>query len=64
MDFRFFALGNLLAVAVGMATKAQGRAMFVLLEAHREELLGIVPMKLVEPRSRRTVGVAQSESRR
>lgn len=49
MDFRFFALGNLLAVAVGLATEAQGRALFELLEAHQEDLLGVVPMKLVHP---------------
>ncbi|MDZ7708325.1 MAG: glycoside hydrolase 100 family protein [Trueperaceae bacterium] len=49
MDFRFFALGNLLAVAGGLATEEQGRALFALVEAHQEDLLGVVPMKLVHP---------------
>ncbi|MDZ7799535.1 MAG: glycoside hydrolase 100 family protein [Trueperaceae bacterium] len=49
MDFRFFALGNLMAVASGLATAAQGRALLELLETHQEDLLGIVPMKLLYP---------------
>ena len=49
LDPRFFALGNLLAVASGLATEAQATALFDLVERHEGDLLGVGGMKLVYP---------------
>lgn len=49
LDFRIFTLGNLLAVNSGLASAAQSRAWFELLDAQREELVGVMPLKLVYP---------------
>ncbi|MBE7566464.1 alkaline invertase [Acidithiobacillus thiooxidans] len=49
MDFRFFAQGNLLMLATGMATVAQAQALTSLIEQRWNDLLGRVPMKLVYP---------------
>ncbi len=49
MDFRFFSIGNLLSVTTGLATAAQTRTLLDTIRAHRDDLLGQVPMKLVFP---------------
>lgn len=49
MDFRFFAQGNLLTLLAGLANGEQGRAIFNLYSARRDDLLGETPLKLVFP---------------
>ena len=49
MDFRYFALGNLLAVVSGLATDEQAGAIMDLLRARRDELIGDMPLKLCFP---------------
>nr|MBU2747875.1 alkaline invertase [Acidithiobacillus montserratensis] len=49
MDFRFFAQGNLLMLATGMATATQAEALTSLIEQRWTDLLGRMPMKLVYP---------------
>lgn len=49
MDFRFFALGNLLAVIFGLATKEQADALFRLYDARWDDLVGAVPAKICFP---------------
>jgi glycogen debranching enzyme len=49
MDFRFFALGNLLAVLFGLATKAQTRALLDLYQQRWEDLVGSVPAAICFP---------------
>ncbi|AHE98782.1 glycoside hydrolase 100 family protein [Thioalkalivibrio paradoxus] len=49
MDYRYFAQGNLLAVASGLASDAQSAAFMQLLRARRDDLVGDVPLKLAYP---------------
>lgn len=49
MDFRFFALGNLMAVITGLATHEQSQAIMNLIEQHRDDLIGEMPMKICFP---------------
>jgi hypothetical protein len=49
MDFRFFALGNLLAVLFALATEDQSTGLFHLYDARWEDLAGEVPLRLVFP---------------
>ncbi len=49
MDFRFFAQGNLLMLATGMATPSQSKALANLVEERWMELIGRMPMKLIYP---------------
>jgi hypothetical protein len=49
LDARFFALGNLLAVAFGLATDEQARAILELYEARWADLVGEMPVKLCFP---------------
>ncbi len=49
MDFRYFALGNLLAVVSGLATNEQADAIMDLLRARRDDLIGDMPLKLCFP---------------
>jgi hypothetical protein len=49
MDFRFFALGNLLAVLFGLASRAQARAVFNLYQERWDDLIGSVPAVICFP---------------
>lgn len=49
MDFRYFALGNLMAVLNGLATEGQSAALVHLLRERRDDLIGEVPLKLSFP---------------
>ncbi|RMD80676.1 MAG: alkaline invertase, partial [Gammaproteobacteria bacterium] len=49
LDFRWFALGNLLAVPWGLAEPPQARAILDLLARRRGELVAEMPLKLVYP---------------
>lgn len=49
MDFRWFVLGNCVAILSSLATPEQASAIMDLLEARWEELLGEVPLKICYP---------------
>jgi len=49
MDFRYFALGNLLTVLFGLATPAQSRQVLRLYESRWDDLVGLAPAKIVFP---------------
>ncbi|MDF1523245.1 MAG: glycoside hydrolase 100 family protein, partial [Trueperaceae bacterium] len=49
MDFRFFAIGNLLAITTGLSTPAQTRVALDTIADHRDDLWGQMPMKMVFP---------------
>ncbi|KAK8542175.1 hypothetical protein V6N12_014778 [Hibiscus sabdariffa] len=49
MDFRFFSLGNLWAVASGLATTAQSHAILDLIEAKWTDLVAEMPFKICYP---------------
>ncbi len=49
MDYRYFALGNLLAVVSGLASDEQASAYMDLLRARRDDLIGDMPLKLCFP---------------
>jgi hypothetical protein len=49
LDFRFFALGNLLAVAFGLATDEEAHDIFKLYEARWDDLVGAMPIKICYP---------------
>jgi glycogen debranching enzyme len=49
MDFRFFSLGNLLAVLFGVVTDQQAARIMALIEARWSDLVGAVPLKLCYP---------------
>jgi glycogen debranching enzyme len=49
LDVRFFALGNLLAVSTGLATREHAEALFELIAHHRRDLLSDTGMKLMYP---------------
>lgn len=49
MDFRFFGLGNLLAVLFGLTSPHQAGCLMQLYQARWEDLIGNMPAKLVYP---------------
>ena len=49
MDFRFFALGNLLAVLFGLADETQAAALFRLYDERWEDLADSVPLRICFP---------------
>ncbi len=49
IDFRFFALGNLLAILFGLATDEEAQAIMRLYHHHWDELVGEMPLKIVYP---------------
>lgn len=49
MDFRFFALGNLLAILFGLSTEEEARRILLLYEARWADLVGTVPVKITYP---------------
>jgi len=49
IDFRFFALGNLLAILFGLATEEQAQKTMTLYEAHWDHLIGQIPLKILYP---------------
>ena len=49
MDFRFFALGNLLSVVFGLSTEEQDTAIMNLFDHRWSDLIGRMPVKLVYP---------------
>ncbi len=49
IDFRFFALGNLLAILFGLATDDEAQAIMRLYHHHWGELGGEMPLKIVYP---------------
>ena len=49
MDFRFFALGNLLAILFGVTTAEEGARIMGLYADRWEDLVGEMPCKLVHP---------------
>ena len=49
MDFRFFALGNLLAIILGLADEEESSAIFNLFEARWNDLVGDMPLKICYP---------------
>ncbi|KAH7861078.1 hypothetical protein Vadar_021407 [Vaccinium darrowii] len=49
MDFRWFALGNCIAILASLATPEQSAAIMDLIEARWEELVGEMPLKICHP---------------
>ncbi|KAL5788797.1 hypothetical protein ACOSP7_005746 [Xanthoceras sorbifolium] len=49
MDFRWFALGNCIAILSSLATQEQSHAIMDLIESRWEELVGEMPLKVVYP---------------
>uniref|UniRef100_A0A6N2M3I7 Alkaline/neutral invertase n=5 Tax=Salix TaxID=40685 RepID=A0A6N2M3I7_SALVM len=49
MDFRWFALGNCIAILSSLATHEQAMAIMDLIEARWEELVGEMPLKIAYP---------------
>ncbi|XP_075509340.1 putative alkaline/neutral invertase D [Primulina tabacum] len=49
MDFRWFALGNCVAILTSLATPEQASAIMDLIEARWEELVGEMPLKISYP---------------
>lgn len=49
MDFRFFTAGNLLAGITNLSTEAQQRSVLATIEAHWDNLVGDMPMKVCYP---------------
>ncbi|KAF6139416.1 hypothetical protein GIB67_026258 [Kingdonia uniflora] len=49
MDFRWFALGNCIAILSSLATPEQSMAIMDLIESRWEELVGEMPMKICYP---------------
>jgi glycogen debranching enzyme len=49
MDFRYFAQGNMLAVATSIATSVQSEAIMKLMEQQWDDLMGDMPVKLCFP---------------
>ncbi|MCG5515180.1 MULTISPECIES: glycoside hydrolase 100 family protein [unclassified Ectothiorhodospira] len=49
MDFRFFALGNLLSVLFGLADESQSRRVMHLYDQRWDDLMGMMPVKLCFP---------------
>jgi len=49
VDFRFFALGNLVAIIASLTSEQQSQAIMDLIEARWQDLVGWMPMKLCFP---------------
>ncbi|KAK0582224.1 hypothetical protein LWI29_023087 [Acer saccharum] len=49
MDFRWFALGNCIAILSSLATQEQSNAIMDLIESRWDELVGEMPLKVVYP---------------
>ncbi|MGD8641239.1 MAG: glycoside hydrolase 100 family protein [Gammaproteobacteria bacterium] len=49
MDFRYFAMGNLLAILFGLATDDQATRMMNLYDTHWDTLVGHMPLKICYP---------------
>lgn len=49
MDFRFFALGNLMAIATSLTSEQQSQAIMDLIEQRWHDLIGHTPMKIRFP---------------
>ncbi|AQK52956.1 Cytosolic invertase 1-like [Zea mays] len=49
MDFRWFALGNMIAILSSLATPEQSNAIMDLIEERWEELIGEMPLKICYP---------------
>ncbi|KAF7084493.1 hypothetical protein CFC21_092590 [Triticum aestivum] len=49
MDFRWFALGNMIAIVSSLATPEQSMAIMDLIEERWEELIGEMPLKICYP---------------
>ena len=49
IDFRFFTLGNLLAILFGLTTDEQASKIMNLYEAHWDHLIGQMPLKIIYP---------------
>lgn len=49
LDFRFFALGNLMAIATGLASREMAEDVFTLFEARWDDLIGLMPLKICYP---------------
>lgn len=49
MDFRFFALGNLMAVITSLASQSESQSIMNLIEQRWHDLVGYMPMKMCFP---------------
>jgi hypothetical protein len=49
MDFRFFSLGNLLCILFGLTTDEQSQQIMNLYEGRWDELVGMMPLKIMYP---------------
>ncbi len=49
MDFRFFALGNLLAILVSLASEEESQSIMNLFESRWHDLIGYMPVKICFP---------------
>ena len=49
LDFRFFALGNLVAIVTGLASQDMAKRIFDLYEARWSDLVGLMPLKICYP---------------
>jgi hypothetical protein len=49
MDFRFFALGNLLSIMFGLTSETQSSQIMKLYEKRWEDLVGAMPVKIIFP---------------
>ena len=49
IDFRFFALGNLMSVIASLATEAQSQAVMDLIQQRWQDLIGEMPLKICFP---------------
>ncbi len=49
MDFRFFALGNLMAILVSLANEAESQSIMNLFEHRWQDLIGYMPVKICYP---------------
>jgi hypothetical protein len=49
MDFRFFALGNLMAIVTSLASEAEAHSILDLIEQRWHDLVGYMPMKICFP---------------
>jgi hypothetical protein len=49
MDFRFFSLGNLLAILVSLASEAESQKIMDLFEQRWQDLIGFMPLKICFP---------------
>jgi len=49
IDFRFFALGNLLAILFGLTTDEQAHKVMSLYESRWDQLIGQIPLKILYP---------------